>query len=295
MTEEMGWRKLAVDEAVDLEGTLFSGQVFTFKRTGQDEYTGPVRGSLVSFRQEGTSVSYSVLYSQKKKDEVLRDIEEFLALGIELGPLLSTWGLDDEPLLGLRPIKYDLIPTVFSFICSSNNNIARIARMVDYLFSKGRFIMKYRGIDFYLFPELECLTDIEDELRERKFGYRARYVCDAARRLLESERRLEASAYPEAKRMLMEIHGIGNKVADCICLIGMGYYSVVPIDTHILRFSREFFGLKLRPLNEKAYSEIQRLFLERYGTYAGIAQLYIFKGMLEERYKKRQKLFDQAG
>lgn len=274
------WNTLDTAEFVDLEKTLLSGQVFVFKKTDDREYTGVVGGCLVCLLQNTGGVSYKVLHGSP--EGIADKITYFFTLEIPFLPLLKGWGLDEYGKLnGLRTVRYELVPTIFSFICSSNNNITRITRMVDFLCSKGAFIMRYKGIDFHHFPELEKLIDIEDELRRNKFGYRSGYICDAARFLMTNYAQMLCETSENTRKTLISLRGIGNKVADCILLIGMGDLSVVPVDTHILNFAKRYFGIKIGSLTDKKYKCVQVLYKERFGEYAGIAQLYIFKGMLD--------------
>ncbi len=86
----------------------------------------------------------------------------------------------------------------------------------------------------------------------------------------------------------MEIKGIGRKVADCICLISLRQFHVVPIDTHILKYSSSLFNLNLKSLNAKTYDMIQKMWVERYGEYAGIAQLYVFKDYVDRGISRKE-------
>jgi hypothetical protein len=38
--------------------------------------------------------------------------------------------------------------------------------------------------------------------------------------------------YREAHEQLLELQGVGPKVADCVCLMGLGWGEAVPVDTH---------------------------------------------------------------
>jgi len=38
--------------------------------------------------------------------------------------------------------------------------------------------------------------------------------------------------YRAAHEQLLELQGVGPKVADCICLFGLGWGEAVPVDTH---------------------------------------------------------------
>lgn len=279
-----GWNVLQTEEVISLGQTLFSGQVFGFRKTGEEEYTGVVGRHLVTFLQGCCGVLYKTLHEDRESRDVASEISHFFTLDVPLQPLLDRWRLDmEEKLVGLRILRHELVPTIFSFICSSNNNVARITRMVNFLYSKGDFIANYKGFDFHQFPRPEVLLDVEEELRRNGFGYRSRYVCDAARFLVDNHSRIAGCSPGDARKMLVSIRGIGNKVADCILLVGMGDLGAVPVDTHVFNFSKRHFGIRNKALTDKIYRDIQRLYREEFGEYAGIAQLYIFKKMLDSR------------
>lgn len=204
---------------------------------------------------------------------------------------------------GLRLIRNAVVPTIFSFICSQNNNIKRITSMTRCLYSKGTFACTYKGIDFFFFPDLKKLIDLEEDLRSNKFGYRSRYVVKTAAQLLEdvyrewllkdssllfnllgfqeNKENVSCSISKEKIRnQLTELTGVGPKVADCILLMGFGFYEVVPIDTHIYKYAVDTFKLNKKSLSKKDYLEVQEAFVNKFGEYAGIVQLYIFKSYI---------------
>ena len=61
---------------------------------------------------------------------------------------------------------------------------------------------------------------------------------------------------------LMELDGVGKKVANCICLFGLHHVDAFPIDTHV------------KQLLDKYYSD--GFDFERYKGVAGIIQQYLF-------------------
>lgn len=57
--------------------------------------------------------------------------------------------------------------------------------------------------------------------------------------------------------MLKELSGVGSKVADCVCLMGLGHLEAVPVDTHIVQMTVRDYGLDLpKSLTDKSYSLI---------------------------------------
>lgn len=75
---------------------------------------------------------------------------------------------------GARVMRQDPVECVFQFLCSSNNNIKRIEKMVSVLESYGKHLGSVGGFEFHEFPSIERLALItETELREAGFGYRS--------------------------------------------------------------------------------------------------------------------------
>ena len=88
--------------------------------------------------------------------------EHFAAVSAWLGDG-SAWVLRQDP-----------VECVFQFLCSSNNNIARIEKMVWTLAGYGERLGEVGGFVFHRFPTIERLARVsEQELREAGFGYRS--------------------------------------------------------------------------------------------------------------------------
>src|SRR5699024_9770632 len=97
-------------------------------------------------------------------------------------------------------------------------------------------------------------------------GYRARYIVSTAKSIDMGEISLEKIAgmrsCRRARQELMKLCGVGEKVADCICLFALHHMDAFPIDTHI------------HQVLEKHY---KRGFPNRrYRGMRGIMQQYIF-------------------
>lgn len=275
----MQWYKLDTSERIDLERTLFSGQIFSFKKTGTDTYTGVIEGSIITFKQVGDAVHY------RFHTDIHNTLARFFTLDINYRSLIEKWNATQSHFrfeyTGLRLLRCDPVETIFSFICSSNNNIKRITGMVNYLFTKGEFLGEVDGAMFYRFPAPEKLADIGDELRNMRFGYRAKYVCATAAKIVRQA--IDTTMdYDQVNALLRSFDGIGQKVSDCICLTSFSHLHVVPIDTHIFRVSKQVFGLPYK-LSKSTSEDIKERYAELFGEYAGIAQLFIFKQSLDRK------------
>jgi N-glycosylase/DNA lyase len=204
--------------------------------------------------------------------------DDLVVLGPELRPLI-------EALPGLRLCRpSDPVETLFSFLCSSNNHVPRIKTMVEHLTSFGPILAEVDGRPLRRFPAPEALADVsEEELRRRGFGYRGATIPRAARRIVDRGgaaylRALAESPSELARAALLELPGVGPKLADCILLFALGRTETVPIDTHIWqaltrRYFPEWQGTTLTELKYRAAASYMR---ERFGPLAGWAQQYLF-------------------
>lgn len=230
----------------------------------------------------------------KNCDEILK---EYFRLDVRLEDLCREWAKSDpnfetsiKEATGVRILNQDVVENVFSFICTSNNNIKRISGMVEKLCALfGKKICSVEGEDYYDFPTIEALAkeDVEDKLKEQKFGYRAGYIAKTAKRLMELGGRTWLSSlheknnesYAVARSKLVTLPGIGPKVADCVCLMSLGHLSAIPIDTHIFQVARanylpHFEGRKT--VTPKIYNQVGDHLRELWGPFAGWAQALVF-------------------
>lgn len=102
----------------------------------------------------------------------------------------------------------------------------------------------------------------EKELRDLKFGYRAKYIVENAKMLSENGGRqwlenLRGKSTEEVREQLTKLKGIGSKVADCIALFSLDCANSIPVDTHVFQIALKLGyvkGLKKDAnLNPKLY------------------------------------------
>jgi N-glycosylase/DNA lyase len=208
----------------------------------------------------------------------LAEVEsEIVRRGPELAPLI-------EALSGLRVLApADAEETLFSFLCTPNNNLERITRMVRVLAEYGEPIAEVEMKTIFRFPNAERVAAIpESELRGRGFGYRGRSIPNVARQLLTKGPGwlddLKSAPHAEAHAELCCLDGVGPKLADCVCLFGLGHLEAAPVDTHLYQAAcRLYFPeLKGKPLTDARYRLIGGFLRDRFGELTGWAHQYLF-------------------
>lgn len=168
---------------------------------------------------------------------------------------------------GIRILRQDLWEMIISFIVSQQNNIVRIRKCIENLCQKyGEEKRQKDGRKYYLFPTPEALAKASiEELYACNLGYRSKYVHKTAERVAFGEVDLEAIKqmdYEAAMEELCKLTGVGEKVANCICLFALHKTEAFPVDTHIQKVLKEQYAGGFP--------------FERYAGYAGTLQQYIF-------------------
>lgn len=168
---------------------------------------------------------------------------------------------------GIRILQQDLWEMIVSFLISQQNNIVRIRRCIQNLCEKyGEEKVNINGEVYYTFPKPERLAVLEeDALKECNLGYRSKYVVRTARSIVSGEVELNEvrqMPYQQAKEELMKLYGVGEKVADCICLFALHHLQAFPVDTHMNQALQKHY--------KKGFPK------RRYKGFEGVLQQYIF-------------------
>lgn len=263
-----------------LKYTLESGQSFRWSRI-DDAYFGVVEGRIFRLQQKNTS-TLIVESSCNEDDEILtKFLFHYLDLNRDLASILSAVNVDAyiakaiNHFWGMRVLNQELWETIASFILSQNNNISRIRNLIHTLAEKFGERIEFKGYMDYRFPSAKSLADAGvEEIFSCGTGYRAEYLWHAAYKISNGEfqfDKLKSLPYIEAKNELMNLVGVGEKVADCICLFSLGHLEALPIDVWIKRIFEQLY------LGKKAsLTEIRQFARNYFGEYIGYAQQYLF-------------------
>jgi N-glycosylase/DNA lyase len=109
-------------------------------------------------------------------------------------------------------------------------------------------------------------------------GFRAGYLRKTALHVAGGHLDLAALfrvSEDEARALLMELPGVGRKIADCVLLFAYGFPRAFPIDVWILKALRAlYFDGRAVPQRE-----LQTFAAAHFGPQAGYAQQYLFHYM----------------
>jgi len=255
----------------NLDHTLRCGQVFRWQKRG-DEWIGIVKDSVVSIKQKGdilvakSNLTPEDIASYFRLDDDMENIYEHISKDKLMKEVIARYR-------GLRLVRQDPWECLISYVCSINNRIPQIEHMIQNLSARfGEEI--YDGV--YGFPGPERLADAShDELKKCKLGFRVDWILDIAKKVCEGELQLEKLRdmdYQSAKRELLKVNGVGDKVADCVLIYSLDKLEAFPVDVHIRRVvQREY--LKNGRISDKRIGEWARQY---FSEYAGYAQQYLF-------------------
>ncbi|MEM3507092.1 MAG: hypothetical protein QW589_02290 [Candidatus Bathyarchaeia archaeon] len=229
-----------------------------------------------------------IAYSKEFSDKLVKHIKSYLIQIFRLRDNLELFYKKFEydklsktfnTCKGLRLMKAsNLFESLICSICSQHASIKQWNKMVELIkVNFGERIEFEDGSVFHTFPNSEKLA--KASINKLKYlcltGYRANYIKTAAEKVYKGSidlSEIKKFKFEDAKEKLMELPGIGPKVANCFLLYGLGITEAVPVDVWIHRIvSRLYFGNK--KINK---NEVEEFLRSRYKEWAGYVQLYLY-------------------
>ena len=189
-------------------------------------------------------------YFRFNEDYNISNPDPFLAKAIEHSP-------------GLVILRQDPWEVLVSFIVSQRKNIPAIKNSIE------RMCKVYgTPIDntHYAFPTAEQLMFMNLDRDDCGLGYRKDYIFKLSRDVVSGNFSIEelvTADYDTAKKMLLGIKGVGEKIANCVLLFGLGFDNAFPIDVHMQRVLDEHYP--------------DGFPYERYDGQLGLVQQYLFE------------------
>lgn len=164
---------------------------------------------------------------------------------------------------GIRILNQEPWEMLISFIISQRKSVPAIRTSVERL--SERFGERIDGTNLYAFPNPLALAKADTkELAECGLGYRVPYVRDAAELVAGGSLELDVLNELDTDKLieaLMELKGVGIKVASCVALFGYHRLDVLPVDVWMQRVIETVYNGSLPDV---------------YKPYAGVLQQYMF-------------------
>ena len=274
------WRPIGKRHAISLIGineTLLGGQSFAWTAESENQWVGVIRKAVVQLRWIDGQLEWRSSGIMPMSEAGLLDylwLDESYDLAVDQLPWRS-----DQPLHravkhfpGLRILRQPIDETLLVFLLSSAKSIPQIKKLREKI-----HLLFGQSLDgnLYVFPGWNRLKKIsESKARELGVGYRAKYLVGTACFLAQNRNFLDEIkklSYQTAKLKLMELPGVGPKVADCILLFGGGKSEAFPIDTWVLQSMEKQYGMKGWKISQM--EEFARI---HFGLHAGLAQQFLF-------------------
>ncbi|KAI6005703.1 DNA glycosylase [Pisolithus albus] len=322
-----GFRSLPVPIVqLSLEAVLRCGQSFRWTSypltpdlddeqppTLTHEYRFCLRDRVICLRQSRHALFYRSVFPEQnlsaaettlREAETLTWIKDYFQLDVDLPKLYDDWSERDtvfrslrSRFSGIRVLRQDPWENLVSFICSSNNNIGRITKMVHALcktYSSPLLSLEppCRALAsaptmtaYHPFPPPSALAapEVASQLRSGP----AKMLVDergAPETWLLSLRDMNTI---QAREELLKFVGVGRKVADCILLMSLDKCEVIPVDTHVHQIAVKHYhftrnGLKGKTtMTPKLYDQISKRLSDIWGEYAGWAHSVLFTADLK--------------
>ncbi len=258
-----------IEDDFDLEKITSCGQCFRARKFDNGTYRFITGGHVIYIRPLAKS-TYKIYCELKSWELIWRN---YFDLSRNYESIRKNAAAENDFVrkaidagTGIRILRQDAWEMLITFIISQRKSIPAISKAVESLSEKygQKLVTGYETV--YTFPTpQELVRATEEELRSCGLGYRTAYVMDAAGKIASGSIDLSALASYDDDALfteLLKIHGVGKKVANCVCLFGYGRSSSVPVDVWIAR-----------AIDEECQGHDP---FAAFGNAAGIIQQYVF-------------------
>lgn len=271
---------LPIDVPLDLTSTLASGQCFRWRVDDLGRWTGVVGNDIV--RLSMADGGLRIESAPTPPAELAEAIVGYLRLDDDLPSIQRSLCEDDRVRVGianypgLRLLRQDPWETLAGFILSSTSNIPRISKTMELLSNTFGETREIDGVRRNTFASPEALAEAgELRLRELGCGFRGPYLAQAAEAVASGRlpiRSLRGAPYAEVLAELTALHGVGEKIADCVMLFSLDRLEAFPADRWVRKVLADWYGVAANI----SYEGAREWAWGRFGSNAGYANQYLF-------------------
>ena len=223
---------------LDLDLTLDCGQAFRWQRQEDGSYCGVAGGYFLHIEKKDNDL----IFYDTSRDAFENFWYHYFDLGKDYDDICNR--LKSDALLsstidgyyGIRILNQEKWETLCSFVISQQNNIKRIKLIIDRL---CRAYGDELADGYYSFPSAKTLSKLNvEDFEALGTGYRAKYLERLAKEVANGTIDLDyiqSLTLQEAKKELLKIYGVGEKVANCVLLFSMEFYECLPLDVWMKR------------------------------------------------------------
>ena len=278
----------------NLNLTLCAGQTFRWQWNKETGYwSGVIRGQLIRIRQgDGGDLEFEC--APGPDDVVQEMLRRYFRLDDDIGAIYESISRDSQMAglvqehHGLRLMRQELWECLISYICSANNKVEQISKIVE------RICQMYGdpidGQERRAFPTPQRFLQAGPaELENLKLGLNRGSNIYAAAEAVQNGN-LDFGALRENHAGLKNLSGVGEKIADCVALFSLDKLDAFPVDTNIWQGLRELYPdevtiaeivsriskRKRKILSERETVKLREWAQNRFGPYAGYAGQFIF-------------------
>lgn len=250
-------------ECLSLPLTLDCGEAFRWAEQADGSWSGAAYGKYLNIKEENGNFIL--------KDTSLEDFENvwrnYFDLDRDYAAICAKLKEDElvretiDEYYGIRILNQEPWEALVSFVISQQNNIKRIKGIIKRLCDTyGEKICD----GWHAFPTSKTLSKLSvEDFEALGLGYRAKYVKKLADDVESGAidlAAIKAMDLDDAKKTLLSIYGVGEKVANCALLFGFQFIRCFPVDVWMKRVLQYYpDGLP-----------------ECFSGYEGIAQQYLF-------------------
>ena len=253
---------------VSLDPTLGCGQAHRWRKDG-DVWTGVLGNDVVRMRQtdygaevEGCSVLGMLRSYFRSEDDLAGIVEDISSRDGYVASLSAHCP-------GLRILRQPRWECLATYLLATNANVARIGKMVE-------SVCELFGDDLgprHAFPTPAQILDGAERISECRLGFREQRFLELAQRVEDGDVDVDGIAeldYDGCVEALLDIKGVGPKVADCVALFAYGHLEAFPVDARIQKSMEDLYGVT------GSYKVVSAYGRERFGRYAGYAQEFLY-------------------